>query len=208
MEHWDAIATARRTLADQLEALTPEQWATQSLCAAWSVRDVVAHLVMPHKVTMARFLITVVRNGGSFARANIALTATEAVRPPEDLIRDLRGFAGSRFAPPGLDSAAPLTDVLVHGQDIRVPLALPDPNPIEAWTAVLDFLVSRRARRGFVGALPAVRWAATDGDWAHGTGPEVRGPAAALALAITGRTARIGELSGPGVPAVAGRPSP
>lgn len=35
----------RRDLADLLDSLTPEQWATPSLCAGWSVRDVVAHIL-------------------------------------------------------------------------------------------------------------------------------------------------------------------
>ena len=38
------LARAERTqLATLLHSLTPQQWQTPSLCAGWSVRDVVAH---------------------------------------------------------------------------------------------------------------------------------------------------------------------
>ena len=36
-------ADERRDLAALLDSLTPDQWASPSLCTGWSVRDVVAH---------------------------------------------------------------------------------------------------------------------------------------------------------------------
>jgi hypothetical protein len=39
---------------------------------------------------------------------------------------------------------------------------------------------------------------ATDLDWSHGTGPQVRGTGEALLMAIAGRADPINELSGPG----------
>jgi hypothetical protein len=40
---------------------------------------------------------------------------------------------------------------------------------------------------------------ATDTDWSYGSGPVVAGPARALMLATTGRTAALDELTGPGL---------
>jgi hypothetical protein len=118
-----------------------------------------------------------------------------------ELVADLRGFADSHTKPPGFGSEAPLTDMLVHGQDIRIPLGLDTPGSMEPWRIALDFLVTPKARRGFgVRALPEVQLHATDLDWTHGRGEEVSGPAIALALAIMGRRARLDELTGPGAP--------
>jgi uncharacterized protein (TIGR03083 family) len=39
----DDVAAERLGLADDLEALAPEQWAVPSLCAGWTVHDFVAH---------------------------------------------------------------------------------------------------------------------------------------------------------------------
>jgi uncharacterized protein (TIGR03083 family) len=205
MEHWDVIAAERRNLADQLDGLTPQQWATQSLCDAWTIRGVVAHLVMTHKVSIPRFMVAIALARGSFARANVTLTAREAQQPTTELIADLRKFADSHFKPPGFGSEAPLADILIHGQDIRIPLGLDTPGPIEPWRVALDFLVTPKAQRGFSARkLPALRLRATDLDWTHGSGEEVSGPAIALALAIMGRKARLRDLTGPGAPTFAG----
>ena len=205
VEHWDNIATQRRGLADQLESLTPDQWATKSLCHAWTIKDVVAHLVMPHEVSIPRFTLSFVAARFSFNRASETLTARLSKRSTTELIADLRRHADGHFKPPGFGSEAPLTDVLIHGQDIRIPLGLDTPGPIEPWRAVLDFVVTPKARRGFgARTLPAVRIRATDLDWDFGSGDEVSGPAIALALTIMGRRARIEDLSGPGAPEFVG----
>lgn len=206
MDNWDAIASERVTLADQLDTLSPEQWDTKSLCDAWTVRDVAAHLVVPHEISIPAFLVTWVAAGGSFSRANVAATAKQAKRPPSDLVADIRRYADSRAKPPGFGSAAPLCQVLVHGQDIRIPLGLDDISATESWAAALDFLVLPKARRGFVSrSLQGFWFVASDVDWTHGVGDEVRGPAVALALAMMGRTVRLDDLTGPGLSRLVGR---
>ncbi|HXA33259.1 MAG TPA: maleylpyruvate isomerase family mycothiol-dependent enzyme [Acidimicrobiales bacterium] len=205
MDHWDTIASERLALADQLDLFSPEQWDTQSLCDAWTVRDIAGHLVVPHVTSIPAFLVTFVAAGGSFSRANVAATAKQAKRPTSDLVADIRRYAESRTKPPGFGSEAPLAEVLVHGQDIRIPLGLDDTTAVASWVAVLDFLVMPKARRGFVSqSVQDFHFVASDVDWAHGTGDEVRGPAVALALTIMGRKARLGDLSGPGASRLGG----
>jgi hypothetical protein len=43
-----------------------------------------------------------------------------------------------------------------------------------------------------------VRLVATDLDWGHGKGPEVRGSGEALLMAMAGRRAALDDLDGPG----------
>ena len=57
-------------------------------------------------------------------------------------------------------------------------------------------------RKGLEKGLTLV---ATDLDWRHGRGPEVRGPAAAILTAIGGRTPALDDLDGPGVATIADR---
>jgi hypothetical protein len=143
---------------------------------------------------------------GNFDRANNALTAKEAQRSTTDLVAALRLAADSHFKPPGFGSAAPLTDVLVHGQDIRIPLGLACDRPIEPWRVVLDLAVTPKVRRVFGNVSPdGLRFIATDLDWSHGTGDEINGPAIALALAISHRDARMQDLTGPGLPTLTDR---
>ena len=45
MDLFSVIASERRSLADLLEDLTPDQQEAQSLCSEWTVKQVAAHLV-------------------------------------------------------------------------------------------------------------------------------------------------------------------
>ena len=47
-EVWRTIDAERAGLADLFEDLSPPEWATPSLCDAWRVGDVAAHLTLAH----------------------------------------------------------------------------------------------------------------------------------------------------------------
>ncbi len=201
METFAEIADERRRLADLLSGLTPEQLAARSLCEEWSVHDVAGHLIMPLEVSTSRFMMTMLACRGNFDRANVRLTRQQARRPIDEIIEVLRQKAETRFTPPGAGPEAPLTDLLVHGLDIRWPLRLTRDVPEERLQKSLTFLTSTPAR-GLVprGALDGLRFEADDIDWAQGSGPAVSGGAEALLLAITGRTTALRLLSGDGLP--------
>ncbi|GEA88994.1 maleylpyruvate isomerase family mycothiol-dependent enzyme [Cellulomonas cellasea] len=205
MDAFDEIADERRALAEQLAALTPEQQATRSLCVAWSVHDVLAHLIMPLEVSTPRVVLAVLLAGGSFHRANERVTRRLAKRPFRDIVEVLHRKADTRFTPPGSGPEAPLLDVLVHGLDIRWPLQLHREIPGSRLRSSLAFLMT--APSGLVpkGALAGLRFEAQDIDFAHGAGPVVSGTAEALLLTCTGRTAALGSLVGEGVPALRDR---
>jgi uncharacterized protein (TIGR03083 family) len=200
------IADERRGLAALLSGLTVEQHAKQSLCSAWTVHDVVAHLVVPLEVGFPKFVRAMLVSRGNFDRANVRLTREQARRPFGELVEVLRRKADSRFTPPGGGPEAPLTDLLVHGLDIRWPLELSREIPGERLRTALTYLTAGPVG-GVVprGALTGLRFEADDVDWAHGSGPVVRGGAEALLLTITGRTVGLGHLSGDGVATFRGR---
>ena len=200
MDTFVEIADERRGLADLMSGLTGEQQAVQSLCREWSVRDVVAHLVVPLEVSMPKFALAMVACGGSFDRANVRLAREQARRPFDEIIAVLRGKAEVRFTPPGSGPEAPLTDLLVHGLDVRWPLGLTRDVPEERLHKSLTHLTTASAR-GIVskGTLAGLRLEAEDIRWAHGSGPTVSGSAEALLLAITGRATALGHLDGDGV---------
>lgn len=204
---WDAVADERRGLADLLDALTPDQLATPSLCAAWTVRDVAAHLVAAVEIGMPSFAWTVLTSRGDVHAASRKCTALVASRPVPELAGALRRKADQRSRLRGPEG--PLTDILVHGQDIRRPLGLSRRIPESPLLAALRFLTEQRTV-GFVakGVLSGLSWQATDLDWSHGTGPAVQGPAEALLLAITGRPAALPDLQGEGTPTLKTRLTP
>jgi uncharacterized protein (TIGR03083 family) len=200
MELFAQIADERRALADLLCGLTAEQQATQSLCSEWRVHDVAAHLILPLEVSTPRVVLAMVASRGSFDRANVRLTRELARRPYDEILDVLRRKADTRFTPPGAGPEAPLTDVLVHGLDIRRPLGLEYRIADDRLRTSLTFLTSK-AGRGLTpkGALDGLRLEARDVDWACGDGPVVSGTAEALLLVMTGRKAAVSELEGAGV---------
>lgn len=208
---WQVLAAERRAFADVLDTLAPEQWEAPSLCGHWSVREVVTHMTVGQSGTFRGFATAMAGARGRLEVANRILVDRRSSRPTAEIADDLRRYAEHRFTPPTMDWHAPLTDFLVHRLDVTVPLGLPLGGGASAWPDVLGFLVTPRARMGFTGAgMPRLSLRASDVDWSHGTGDEVTGPAAVLALSLTRRPARCDELVGPGAAALgewaAGRP--
>ena len=200
MEIFASIADERRTMADLLSSLTDEQLQTPSLCPPWTVHEVGAHVVVPLQATRWDFLAAFAACRGNFDRTIERMTARWAVLRIGELVNILRSKADHRFAPPGAGPVAPLTDLIVHGLDVRRPLGIPRRIPEDRTRAALDFLVGKRAL-GFVKSswLPGLRLEATALDWAHGSGALVRGQSDLLLLALTGRRAVLDDLDGDGV---------
>lgn len=198
----ELIAAERRATADFLQELTDEQCATASLCDGWQVRHVAAHLTMQLVLGTPKLIFGVVKNLGNFNK--FADTYAKSVREPiAVLAATMRAKADNRFSPPGVGAHAPLTDVVVHTLDMRVPLGIPGDGPAPvAMNEILDFLMTPKATRGFLprGRVPGLSFESTDTGWKGGSGPVVRGTGAALALAITGRRAGLDSLDGDGVP--------
>ena len=202
-------AANRRLLADFFGSLDDAQLATQSLCGEWTVREVLGHLTMPWTAGATVMGPALLRARGSFDRASARVAAEVAQRPVPELVGVLREHAESRFAPPVVGLMGQMTDGCVHLRDCVRPLGLDVDVTLDDWRLVLDFLVSRRARLGFVprGRLDGLQLVADDQDWAHGSGAEVRGPSEAVALAVLGRTVALPELSGEGVALLRSRTS-
>jgi len=93
----------------------------------------------------------------------------------------------------------PLIDILVHGQDIAIPLARPRPVPAPAAATAATRVWSMRWPFAAQRKLRGLRLVATDHPWSAGQGRLVEGPMAAILLLVTGRRAALLQLSGPGV---------
>jgi uncharacterized protein (TIGR03083 family) len=195
-EIWGTIDAERLRLADLLTQLSDEEWRQPSLCAGWTVRDVAAHLTLAH-IRMPAVIAGMVR-----ARGNLGIMIRETARrhaaAPAQLIEELRAMAGSRRHVPGITPMEPLIDVLVHGQDIALPLGRALPMPVGAAAAAATRICTNnpihRARR----KLDGFRLTATDTSWSAGEGRSVEGPIEALLLTLTGRTVAAERLSGAG----------
>ena len=200
---WDSVVEERAALIDFLAALTPAQWETQSLCPAWTVHGVAAHMASVLAAGPRDMLAAAVGGRGIPAKVTEALAERWVPRSREDILGALRDNVDSHFRPPGLGYRAPLTEQMVHRLDIAVPLGLVVERPVERWRPVLDLLGRRMPMGGVIrGGWPRVRWQATDLGWERGEGPLVSGGAAAVGLTMAGRDGLLDELRGPGVDAL------
>ncbi|HYX94114.1 MAG TPA: maleylpyruvate isomerase family mycothiol-dependent enzyme [Geodermatophilus sp.] len=207
------IATDNRLLAaDMFADLTPEQWRTPSLCAGWTIREVAAHLLEPleTEVNTLTLLAYLVRYRGSLDRMVDDTARTVAARPTDELVSGLRERASTRLAPPVIGPLGPMTDTCIHLRDAARPLGLDVCPPPASWRPALDFLVSKPARRGFIPRerLVGLRLIATDQDWQHGEGSEIHGSSEAIAMAVSGRSAALADLAGPGTDVLRARVAP
>ncbi|MBU8824820.1 maleylpyruvate isomerase family mycothiol-dependent enzyme [Mycolicibacterium goodii] len=194
-----AVAHERRGIADLIDTLTPDELATPSLCGGWDVKTVAAHLVSDFADGFWGFLASGIRHGG-IDKGIDALARQRAQAPAAEISDTLRSRADFRLSPPITGPLSGLTDVLVHGADIRVPLGLahrPDPTNV-AW--VLDFLTSR-IQFGFFPQrrLRGITLHDEDTGRTWGDGEVIRGPGTAVMLAVCGRTVALDQLAGPGV---------
>jgi uncharacterized protein (TIGR03083 family) len=185
------IAEQRRAVADVMDGLSAAQWATPSLCAGWTVREVAAHLVMPFEVPLPTFLFRFIASGFDFDKMSNKF-ATGDHRPGGELAKVVRANAEHRFVPPNFPPQAPLTDIVTHGLDMFRPLGIEHHVAEPTMQMVLDFLMTPKAAKAFVpkGVTVGRSFHATDIDWSAGSGPEVRASAPDLVLTLTGRLPR------------------
>ena len=196
---WQVIDAQRLSLAGLLEQLSADEWRQPSLCAGWTVRDVAAHLTL-QQLGLGGAIGMMARWSGSLDRTIHDAACRRAAQPTEQLIAQIRGMAGSRRRNIGTTYVESLTDILVHGQDIAIPLGrrhdVPPPAAALAASRVLSMrwpppLPASRKVAGF-------RLTATDISWSAGEGPEVKAPMAAILLVCAGRLAALPQLSGEG----------
>ncbi|KRF23773.1 maleylpyruvate isomerase family mycothiol-dependent enzyme [Phycicoccus sp. Soil803] len=208
---WAGIDEQRARTAALLEGLTAEQWEHPSLCDGWTVRHVAAHLTMQQQrvrdalgfiVRHPRILQSMPLN--TFIH-DAGVVQAQALST-EQIITGIKAGIGSRRHNPGLTPLETLTDILVHSQDIAIPLGadLPMQPSLSALAAARrwdtrDTWLAKVNRR-----LPwaTCRLNATDVDWTRGEGPAVSGPIGAILLLITGRPVALDQLTGDGADAL------
>lgn len=196
---WDLIHAERLRLIEDLQPATDQQWHTVSLCPEWNVHQVLAHLVALTKQTPPKFFAKFVASGLRFDRMIAKDVAREAASSPVQTLAELTAHAGDTSAPPGpVDSW--IGEVVVHGADIRRPLGIVYSPPVATTRQVANFYQNSNLLIGAKSRIAGVQMIATDTDWSHGSGPEVRGPILSLVLAMTGRVVAVSDLTGDGVP--------
>lgn len=201
MELEHLIRDERADFRDMVRGLAPDEWDRPTLCDAWSVRDVVGHVLANDEIGMFAYMRGLVAAGLSPRRYAERVRASWAQRPHEEIV----AFAADLTAPQrmarSMQNWAPLvllTETFVHQQDVRRAIGWGREVDEERMVALLHAMVATgagvQARRKAAG----LRVRATDADFAQGDGPEVAGPSEVLVMTLAGRIVAPGELHGDG----------
>ena len=204
---WQAIDAQRTSLTSLLEHLADDEWLQPSLCAGWTVRDVAAHLTL-QQLGPGATLGMMFKWQGSLDRTIQHVARLRAVTlTTRQIIAEIRGTIGSRRHTFGVTYLEILTDILVHSQDIALPLGRRLGIPPDAAAVAASRVLSMRWPPPLPSArkMAGIRLSATDTSWSAGDGPEVRAPMAALLLVCCGRLAALPQLSGEAAPDLAAR---
>ncbi|WP_017582090.1 maleylpyruvate isomerase family mycothiol-dependent enzyme [Nocardiopsis valliformis] len=198
------IASEHAALAADLKGLTEQQWEQTSLCAEWTVHDVLAHLGSAMTIGTFGWIRSILRAG---------------LRPEVHNRRQLERFARpepartlARFADLGSEHGEPvrwptknlppwLGELVVHGQDIRHPLGLEHEPAPEALAVVAKFFAGRDFAVNSRSQVKGLHLRATEGNFSTNDPslPVVEGPLLALVMVMAGRPAYLDRLSGPGL---------
>lgn len=181
-----ALRTERSALLASLTALTPDDFESgPTLCAGWSPRDVLAHVM-----SLDHFVGTFLRHGPRLADANAAAVAAGRRHGRDQLLAQAQRWAANP-APAARGLALVLLgDLATHHQDVTYARGdRRDPSRAAA-RAVLREGVTLGGRR-----LLTHRVIPTDGlAPAIGRGRPVRGRTVALGLWLAGRPEVAAEL--------------
>jgi uncharacterized protein (TIGR03083 family) len=195
---WPLIHAEREALADDLATVTDEQWATPSLCAGWSVRDVLAHMAATAKMTPPAFFVAMAAAGFRFNTMTARGVARETAGTPAEGLAEFRRYTQATSHPPG-PTGTWLSETVVHSADIRRPLGMTRDYPDQVLVQTADFVKVTNLLLGAKKRIDGLSLRATDADWATGSGPRVSGPLLSLIMAMTGRQAALDDLTGEGV---------
>lgn len=175
-------------LADTLERLEPGAWDSPSLCAGWRVREVIAHVTMPVRLTGEQFGAELAAANGDFQLLSDTIAARDSGLPVAEHLANLRSPTLAGWQPPGGGEIGALNHAVVHGLDVTNALRLPRACSGATARVILDSLTDGGIGARFGVNLDGLRLEATDLDWSWGSGRPVSASAAELISLVCHRT--------------------
>jgi uncharacterized protein (TIGR03083 family) len=195
------VVAERLHMAELLSGLTPEQLCTRSLCDAWSVREVAAHLATYLRFGQLKIYTGVILGLGDLGPANEWLARHYARESDGQIIARLSRGAYSRITVPRSGYDPVLGDAVLHDLDVRIPLGLERQIPEEHLLVTFHHLANEASPGYAMGSrLAGLRIEATDTGWSAGpgSGAPVRGGIEDVLLSISGRQVALDRLDGDG----------
>lgn len=195
---WPFIRAERAALIGDLQELSEAAWSTPSLCAGWTVRQVLAHMTAVAKLTPGGFVGKFAAAGFRFNAMNEIGVKAELGSTPAETLAGYRAQLDRTTYPPG-GAEMLVGDMVIHSQDIRRPLGIAHTFRPEALILMANSVIRSNLVLGGKRRAAGLQFTATDENWTRGAGPEVKGPLASIIIVLTGRGAGLPDLSGDGL---------
>mgnify|MGYP001547139884 CR=1 FL=1 len=179
MSESDTAAEARRSFADMIDGLSEEQLGAETLCDGWTPREVAGHVASFIEMSLPTMMFSMLKAGFNVDRAWDGNARRYSQGPISEVTATIRDRAGKPAALKSFPKELTTADVVVHTQDVRLPLGL-DGAPTEAMLReALDFCTANDKRKMIVPPddIDGLRLEATDIAWAWGSCELVSGPA-------------------------------
>lgn len=194
-----ALVAERESLLATLEALSADEWDAPSDCQGWRVRDVAIHVALAVTINKAALAWGLVRHRGDFNAFMARFAVERGDAPIDELLDEYRSMAHTAKIPPTTKRVDLAIDAFVHHHDIAGPLGRSVPHDDARLGWMLDGVIASGPPVNAQARCYGLCLQATDLDWSHGSGPTVKGPAAALITGACGRARGLGELAGDGL---------
>ena len=206
MDTWTQVKNGREAFGSYLSNLSADDWSKQSLCADWSTKELVAHMLVIPTMSKGQVFRAFLGSRFNLDRMNAKvvgkLTTTMSAN---QLAAATTSSAASHGMPPGLKLPGVLNELVIHSADVAEGVGKPFDLPTADYVSCLAYLkdvqpVFRAKQR-----IAGLRLQATDSDWSTGSGPLVTGTSKYLLLAMAGRPAAFAHLTGDGVATIQAR---
>lgn len=195
---WHLIHAERAALAEVLRELSPGSWQSPTLCEAWTVQNVVAHLTAAARTSTLPWLANMVASRLDTDRHNQRLLEKHQGSSPAETLERFRTAVPTTNVPLNSREGA-LGEVVVHSQDIVRPLGISLMPSREAMDAVATFFARTDFAVSSKTLVTGLHLEATEGPFRAGDGPKVTGGTLDLVMAMAGRRSAVDELTGDGV---------
>src|ERR1700722_4947403 len=131
------VHAERRSLAEFLDTMTPQQGTAPTYCDKWNVQDLVGHLTAAGNITAPHFFGGFIKTGFNFNKFVEGDLRQYAQGTPAEVRTRFDAIIDSNKKPPGPAYVA-LGEVMVHGEDIRRPLGVKGDHPREHLTTLAE----------------------------------------------------------------------
>jgi uncharacterized protein (TIGR03083 family) len=201
---WEHVKSSRVQLIAFFDTLSDEQWCQYSLCNGWQARDVLAHLILEYHYKFINSWKDFIRTGFSLNRF-LKYTAKDlGKRPTKELLEYFRLMIDEQHKPSSVPVMNVLVDLLVHEQDIRIPLDQKQDIDMESLRLIFthwepkEYNLGERIT-GIATRISGLKFIMTDLNITKGEGLEIIGKAQDVLLTVVGRTVALDKLNGNGL---------